>query len=489
MAKLVTTDLVSLENDTSAVNTINNNFAAVETAMENTLSRDGTTPNTMTADLDMNSQFILNLPVPTDNQHAASKYYVDTIITGTGATPTPIDPDDDNKVLTASGGAYSWQEVPLFSKGADIASAATVVIGSANNYFDITGTTTITAFTVDVNKLFYLQFDDSLVLTHNASTLDLPGEANITTATGDIAVFFATAANSVQCVSYTKANGKSVTPSELSEDTTPQLSGDLDCNGNQIQWSKGADVASATALPVLTDGNYFDVTGTTAVTSINSTGGPGTLIKLHFDDVLTLTHHATNLILPGAANITTAAGDEAEFIEYASGQYRCTNYQVAANSPGATTGGKVVAHTYSSTAATTTSSSVIPFDDTIPQNTEGTELITVSHTPASSSNILEIHVQILFSMASNNTAIFPLFQDSTADAIAVGVGDGPVTDEMGSVYFIHRMTAGTTSSTTFKVRYGPAAAATVRINGEVNAAARRFGGVATSSIRVIELEP
>jgi len=33
--------------------------------------------------------------------------------------------------------------------------------------------------------------------------------------------------------------------------------------------------------------------------------------------------------LPGGANITTAAGDEAEFIEYASGDYRCTNYSKA----------------------------------------------------------------------------------------------------------------------------------------------------------------
>lgn len=105
-----------------------------------------------------------------------------------------------------------------------------------------------------------------------------------------------------------------------------ELVGDLDCNGYQVQWSKGADVASAGALAVLTDGNYFDVTGTTTVTSINTTGGAGTLIKLHFDGILTLTHHATNLILPGGANITTAAGDEAEFIEYGAGTYRCTNY-------------------------------------------------------------------------------------------------------------------------------------------------------------------
>jgi hypothetical protein len=112
---------------------------------------------------------------------------------------------------------------------------------------------------------------------------------------------------------------------DLVQDTTPQLGGDLSCNGAQIQWSKGADVASATALAVLTDGNYFDVTGTTTITSINTTA-VGTQIKLHFDAACTLTHHATDLILPSGANITTAAGDEAEFIEYASGDYRCTSY-------------------------------------------------------------------------------------------------------------------------------------------------------------------
>jgi hypothetical protein len=111
------------------------------------------------------------------------------------------------------------------------------------------------------------------------------------------------------------------------------LGGDLDCNGSQIQWSQGADVASQAALPVLTDGNYFDVTGTGTITSINTTGGIGTQIKLHFDGILTLTHDSTDLILPGGANITTAAGDEAEFIEYASGDYRCTNYTKASGVP------------------------------------------------------------------------------------------------------------------------------------------------------------
>ena len=119
----------------------------------------------------------------------------------------------------------------------------------------------------------------------------------------------------------------------VAADTSPQVGGDLDCDGSQIQWSKGADVASATALVILTDGNYFDVTGTVTITSFNTTGGPGTQIKLHCIAACTLTHHASDLKLPGGANITTAAGDTAEFIEYAAGDYICTSYTKASGKP------------------------------------------------------------------------------------------------------------------------------------------------------------
>ena len=122
-------------------------------------------------------------------------------------------------------------------------------------------------------------------------------------------------------------------------DTSPQLGGDLDCNASQIQWSKGADVASNGALAVGTDGNYFDVTGTTTITSINTTGGAGTLIKLHFDGACQLTHHASNLILAGAENFTTEAGDELEFVEYGSGTYRQTGWCLAGTKPGGGGGG------------------------------------------------------------------------------------------------------------------------------------------------------
>lgn len=60
MAKITLADLGVL--NTSAVATINANSASIETAIENTLSRDGTSPNQMESSLDMNSFSILNLP-------------------------------------------------------------------------------------------------------------------------------------------------------------------------------------------------------------------------------------------------------------------------------------------------------------------------------------------------------------------------------------------------------------------------------------------
>lgn len=92
MAKLTTNDLVNLQNETTAVTTINNNFAAVETALENTLSRDGTSPNTMGANLDMNSNRITNLPAPiADTEPLRVKDLADyTTATGTLLTPTVV---------------------------------------------------------------------------------------------------------------------------------------------------------------------------------------------------------------------------------------------------------------------------------------------------------------------------------------------------------------------------------------------------------------
>lgn len=64
MSKVTLSDLVDLQNETTAVSLINNNSHTIENGFENTLSRDGTNPNSMEANIDMDSNRIFNLPAP-----------------------------------------------------------------------------------------------------------------------------------------------------------------------------------------------------------------------------------------------------------------------------------------------------------------------------------------------------------------------------------------------------------------------------------------
>lgn len=64
MTKITLNNVGSLIDATTAASTINNNFNTIKTAFDNTLSRDGTSPNQMGTTLDMNSSQIINLPNP-----------------------------------------------------------------------------------------------------------------------------------------------------------------------------------------------------------------------------------------------------------------------------------------------------------------------------------------------------------------------------------------------------------------------------------------
>jgi hypothetical protein len=80
LAKLTLTDLANLSNESSTVAAINANNTATEAALEKTLSRDGTSPNSMEANLDMNSYRIQNLPVAASDTEPVRKAEFDEII-------------------------------------------------------------------------------------------------------------------------------------------------------------------------------------------------------------------------------------------------------------------------------------------------------------------------------------------------------------------------------------------------------------------------
>jgi hypothetical protein len=81
MAKLTLSDLASLTNEASAVATINANNALIMAALEKTYSRDGTSPNSMGTNLDMNSFRIQNLLEAVNPTEPVRKAEWDTLLT------------------------------------------------------------------------------------------------------------------------------------------------------------------------------------------------------------------------------------------------------------------------------------------------------------------------------------------------------------------------------------------------------------------------
>ncbi len=94
------------------------------------------------------------------------------------------------------------------------------------------------------------------------------------------------------------------------------------------------DVASAATTDIgAAASNNVRITGTTTITSLG-TATAGITRRVRFAGALTLTHNATSLILPGAANIITAADDCAVFTSLGAGNWLCVNYQPKASVSG-----------------------------------------------------------------------------------------------------------------------------------------------------------
>jgi hypothetical protein len=149
-----------------------------------------------------------------------------------------------------------------------------------------------------------------------------------------------------------------------------------------------------------------------------------------------------------------------------------------------TPAGKFVQIVNTQTGTTATGTTIMPNDGTIPQITEGTQFMTLAITPTNASNILTISVIARASISGSNKDVqMALFQDSTANALAAtGARQGG--DSVSQIYTMtYQMTAGTTSSTTFKVRIGSSDAGTLTF------CANAYGQVVSSSITITETTP
>jgi hypothetical protein len=147
------------------------------------------------------------------------------------STDLPVQTGQSGKLMGTDGTDLSWVEDFELGSETNVASATTCDIGTPGKMkVAITGTTTITSFGTAAKKLRYVRFAAALTLTHNATSLILPGGASITTAANDRfeamslgsgnwlvtsytkATFTSDGSGNWRCRVYSKANGNAVIP-------------------------------------------------------------------------------------------------------------------------------------------------------------------------------------------------------------------------------------------------------------------------------------
>lgn len=133
-----------------------------------------------------------------------------------------------------------------------------------------------------------------------------------------------------------------------------------------------------------------------------------------------------------------------------------------------------------------TGTTVVPFDNSIPQITEGDQYIsrTITHTSAANLSRWTSEGFAANDAVGGGHIVFSLYQDAVANAKKTATGIAAQNGVVGCV-LNHEQLAATTSLITVRLRIGAVAAGTTTFNG--SAGAVLFGGVFNSYIKVEEI--
>jgi hypothetical protein len=134
------------------------------------------------------------------------------------------------------------------------------------------------------------------------------------------------------------------------------------------------------------------------------------------------------------------------------------------------TAGTVLQRVKSLVTTKASSTAAIAQDDTIPQNSEGTEFTTLAITPKASDSTLYIDFLVMGSLTNGSTNLtICLFKDSGANALQVANNTCNTNTEMFPLILQFAETSGTTSAVTYKIRFGLAGGGTVYLNSDQTA--------------------
>lgn len=145
----------------------------------------------------------------------------------------------------------------------------------------------------------------------------------------------------------------------------------------------------------------------------------------------------------------------------------------------------VVNRAYAQVVTAPTISTAIPVDDTIPQISEGTQVLTCSITPKYASSILRIRTQVPFSCSLAGAQVIALFRDLTASAIAARLQTTSIDDDSNIASLEIEVAASAAVSTTFKIRMGTDSGV-ITVNGI--GGNRRLGGVSAATLIIEEIK-
>jgi hypothetical protein len=144
-------------------------------------------------------------------------------------TTVPIEPITPDSINSTE--AFLFPTMLSLKKGTDIADAAALVIPDDGNYFEALGTTTVTSINTinNNNTIFRIRWMGVRILTHNATTFDLLGKANITTEVGAESTFIEYSTGNFRMIHYQPGSISPALPMTL--DSTQTVTGDKTFNG------------------------------------------------------------------------------------------------------------------------------------------------------------------------------------------------------------------------------------------------------------------
>lgn len=271
------------------------------------------------------------------------------------------------------------------------------------------------------------------------------------------------------------------------------MTGDIVLTGNAALETARANITMhATTMDPWAGPNILDGTGAAVTVTAIANAPQAGAVRIIYPPAGSVITDGATFDVQGGANHTAEAGDGWVFEAITTSTHRV--HIIKADGT-AVIPGAVLQIAYAELATSATTTALIPTDDTIPQNTEGAEILTCSITPTAATSYLLIEVSANLAEDTNTldgSVIAAIFRDSTADAICAqamqihGVTSGIFAGIEHGIFSMRvRVAAGSTSATTFKLRVGGETAGTYRWNG-VNGS-RRFGGTYLTTMTVTEI--